>query len=108
MVDNEFINENRKVLYPSTYPESWNGHVIVSRRSEIPLGVPPLIDEAKREIVNTATTREHFHDHDAIFNMHRAGPTCLCELRIITGQLCEPHLVKGEDGKTVETPSNRH
>lgn len=86
-------------------PASWTGlwkRPLTSFRFEstIPFPRPKLTSAEKDHIVETATSREHFHDIDKIVNAPGYG-TCLCELRFITGTQCLQHLRKGPDGKTL-------
>jgi hypothetical protein len=102
-------NDNRKSI---DLPTAWKDYDPKSRRNpELGSRLQPLSKAAKQEILDSAVSREDFHDYDRIHNQYGAGFWgCLCELRFITGTDCIQHLEKDADGEygiTKNTPNNR-
>jgi hypothetical protein len=95
---------NRSELPDTKLPSNWRGFNPRSRRAEHKYFTTALTDTKIQEVLDTATSREDFHDYDLIHNHEKFPQGCLCELRFISGQECaQKHLVKGPDGKTMPT-----
>jgi hypothetical protein len=94
-------NEDRALEEKPHWPKQGNWAVkdLLSRRTGWNLRVRPLAQAEVEKIANDPKSREDFHDYNLIMNEYNVG-TCLCELRIVSGQDCAEYLMKDAEGNT--------